>query len=62
MAGLRRAVAEGVVPRRASALVVITGSGLKDIRSAATAVRGPYDVTPDPAALEALIAERRLNR
>lgn len=62
VAGLRRAVAEGIVPRRASALVVITGSGLKDIRSAAVAAPAPYDVPPDPESLAALIEERQLNR
>ena len=34
VAGLRRAVAEGVVGRRASAVALITGNGLKDVQSA----------------------------
>jgi threonine synthase len=46
VAGLRRAVVEGAVPNRASALAVITGNGLKDIRSAAGAVAKPLSVSP----------------
>ena len=34
VAGLRQAVADGIVGRRESALVVLTGSGLKDVRAA----------------------------
>lgn len=60
VAGLRRAVAEGVVPQSASALVVITGSGLKDIRSAVTAVSPPHEVMPDMDQLAALVKEHGL--
>ena len=57
VAGLRTAVAAGLVPASATALAVITGNGLKDIRAAMTAVGQPYDVNP---ALEAVadIVER----
>ena len=55
VAGLGRAVADGIVPSRASALVVITGSGLKDIRSAINAVEGPHEIAPDLDQLAALI-------
>ncbi len=60
VAGLRRALAEGTVSRRASALAVITGNGLKDIRSAVTAVGKPYEVPPDLATLTGLIEEKGL--
>jgi len=60
VAGLRRALADGVVPQSASALVVITGSGLKDIRSAVTAVSPPHEVLPDMDQLAALVKEHGL--
>jgi threonine synthase len=47
VAGLGRAVAEGVVGRRASVVAVITGNGLKDVESARTAVAQPFDIAPD---------------
>jgi threonine synthase len=46
VAGLRRAVREGVVSPDASALVVVTGNGLKDIRSARTAAGQELVVEP----------------
>jgi threonine synthase len=52
VAGLKRAVAEGIVAKRASAVAVITGSGLKDIRAAQSAVDGPFDIAPDGGGLE----------
>jgi threonine synthase len=60
VAGLRRAVAEAVVPRRASALAVITGNGLKDIRSAVRVVGAPHDVAPDLGQLAALVEGKGL--
>jgi threonine synthase len=51
LAGLRHAVAEGIVGRRAHALAVITGSGLKDVRSATRAAGAPVDLPPQDAAL-----------
>jgi len=54
VAGLRRAVADGVVPADASALVVITGNGLKDIRSAVQAAGRPHDVEPSLEAVAAV--------
>ena len=46
VAGLRRALADQIIPHRAAALAVITGSGLKDVRSAARAVAGPHEIAP----------------
>jgi threonine synthase len=56
LAGLRQAVAEGIVGRRDSALAVVTGSGLKDVRSATRAAGGPVELPPDDAALAGHLA------
>jgi hypothetical protein len=39
---------------------VITGNGLKDIRSAQAAVTKPFDIAPDGAGLEAILKEQDL--
>jgi threonine synthase len=51
LAGLRHAVAEGIVGRKESALVVVTGSGLKDVKSAIRAAGEPVSLPPDDGAL-----------
>jgi threonine synthase len=60
VAGVRRAVEEGIIGRKASVLAVVTGNGLKDIRSAQSAVPKPFDIAPDGAGLEEILRERRL--
>ena len=60
VAGLRRAAAEGVVDKRASAVAIVTGNGLKDIESAKCAAGEPFEITPDGAGLEAILAARGL--
>lgn len=60
VAGLQRAAAEGIVGRRASAVALVTGNGLKDVQSARAAAGLPYDISPDGAALEEILRERRL--
>ncbi len=60
LAGLKRAVGEGVVARRASAVAVITGSGLKDIRAAQMAAGGPFDIAPDGSGMEEILGRRGL--
>jgi threonine synthase len=62
VAGLRRAVEGGVIGRKASVLAVVTGNGLKDIRSAQSAVREPFDIAPDGTGLGAILKERDLVR
>jgi len=57
VAGLARAVKDGIVPQRAAALAVITGNGLKDTRSALEAAPKPIDVPPDLAAVAAALAQ-----
>lgn len=60
VAGLRQAVADGIVGRRASALAVLTGSGLKDVRAALRAGGEPVNLPPDDAALAEHLRERPL--
>jgi threonine synthase len=58
LAGLRQAAADGLVGRRHTALAVVTGSGLKDVRTAIRAAGAPFDLPPDDAALADHLRER----
>jgi threonine synthase len=60
LAGLRQAVADGIVSRRSSALAMLTGSGLKDVRSALRAAGDPVNLPPDDTALDDHLRERPL--
>ena len=60
VAGLKSAVAEGILGRRATAVALITGNGLKDVQSARAAAGRPYDIEPDGDALEEILLERKL--
>jgi threonine synthase len=60
LAGLKQAVVEGVVGRRETALTVVTGSGLKDVRSAMRAAGAPIELPADDAALDAHLEEHPL--
>jgi threonine synthase len=53
LAGVRRALAEGLLDRSDSVLLVITGTGLKDPEAALSTVRVPQPIAPD---LDAVIA------
>jgi len=55
VAGLRSAVTQGVVAPEANVLVVVTGNGLKDTRSASQAAGGPHDIRPDPDEVDAIM-------
>jgi threonine synthase len=57
---VKRAVAEGLVPAKSSAIAVVTGSGLKDVRSAQQAVGQPFEVAPDGSGLEQVLKKREL--
>jgi threonine synthase len=46
VAGLRKALAEGIIRPADSALVVITGNGLKDIQTARTAAGQEIEIEP----------------
>jgi threonine synthase len=52
IAGLKRAVASGVIPNSATALVVVTGSGLKDIQAVRRTVAMPEPIKADWDVLE----------
>ncbi len=60
VAGLKRAISEGLVPRSCRALAVVTGSGLKDVRAARHAVADPFDIPPDGRGLEEILARQNL--
>jgi threonine synthase len=48
-------VAAGLVSADSTALAVITGNGLKDIRAAMSAAGQPHDVRPDIAAVADIV-------
>jgi len=60
VAGLKRAIAQGVVDPGSSAVVVITGNGLKDIQSAKQATGQPIDIEPDFGLLEKKLKEQKI--
>ena len=60
VAGLRRAVAEGVFWHRAGVVAVVTGNGLKDVQSARSAVTQPFDIAPDGDGLPDILRGQRL--
>ena len=49
VAGVRRALADGIIHRSESVAVIITGNGLKDIQSAICAAGQPISIAPDMA-------------
>lgn len=62
IAGLRQAVADGIVGRKDTVWAVVTGSGLKDAKTALRAVGQPFDLPADDAALDALLAKHPPDR
>jgi len=60
VAGLRRAVADGIVQRRATAVAVITGNGLKDVQSAKAAAGDPFDIAPSGDGLHEILGAQDL--
>lgn len=55
MAGLRKAVAEGIITPQERVVIMVTGNGLKDIKNAIAAAGEPTAVVPDIAALADLL-------
>jgi threonine synthase len=47
VAGIARAVADGIIDRRASVVAMLTGNGLKDIAGAQRCVGEALDIPPD---------------
>ena len=60
VAGVHRAVQEGLIGRKQSVLAVVTGNGLKDIRGAQLAVTKPFDIAPDGSGLDGILKDQRL--
>ena len=56
LAGLARAVREGIVDSSASACAIVTGNGLKDIQTGIRAAGEPITIPPDIALLERELA------
>jgi threonine synthase len=59
LAGLKRAREENIVKADDTALVVITGNGLKDTQSARQAAGDPISIEPDLSRLERVLEEMR---
>jgi threonine synthase len=47
IAGLKKAIGEGIIKKTASVTVILTGSGLKDPKNAQLAVSKPISISPD---------------
>ena len=62
VAGLRRAVAEGILTRRTTAVALVTGNGLKDVQSGRRAVGQPFDIPLDGSGLDDLLREQGVAR
>ena len=60
IAGVKRAISEHLIEAECTALAVITGSGLKDVRAAQQAAGKPFDVAPDGSGLEDILKQRQL--
>jgi threonine synthase len=55
LAGLEAVLAEGLVSRGETVVLLVTGTGLKDVPAAARRVRVPKPVTPTLEAVEAFL-------
>jgi threonine synthase len=58
LAGVRAAVGAGIVGPRQTVLAVVTGSGLKDARTAMRAAGDPVSLPASDDAVDAHLAER----
>jgi threonine synthase len=58
LAGLRKAVEAGILSRRDTAVAVVTGSGLKDVKSAIRAAGEPVTLRADDNELAAYLKDR----
>lgn len=55
LAGVKNAARDGIIKSTESALVIVTGNGLKDIQSAMKATSPPHLVEPNLTSLEAVL-------
>ncbi len=60
LAGVKNARRDGIIKSTESALVVITGNGLKDVQSAMKATSPPHLVEPNLANLDAVITDKQV--
>jgi threonine synthase len=60
IAGIAAALEKGLVEPNETALVAITGNGLKDTKSAIQATTPPIDLRPEAEELDAVLRERQL--
>ncbi|HEX8924659.1 MAG TPA: pyridoxal-phosphate dependent enzyme, partial [Terriglobales bacterium] len=60
VAGLERALSDGIISRKSSAVAVITGNGLKDISSAQKAAGAPFETAADGAGVEEILNRQGL--
>ena len=58
LAGLESAIARGQLPRDSSAVLMVTGNGLKDVATARRSVGAAQRVAPDPQAIRRALQER----
>ncbi len=59
-AGLRKAAAQGLVRENESVVLLVTGSGLKDVGAAMKSVGKPHVIKPDLGELKKLVASLKL--
>lgn len=57
-AGLKKAHENGLLKKGETAVVVVTGNGLKDVASAMKAVGEPYLISPDMDSLKKLVSDK----
>ncbi len=60
VAGLKRAITEGVIDQKESALVVITGNGLKDVRTAIETTGPAISINASMKELDAYLEAKRV--
>lgn len=60
VAGLKRALDDRIVGRRSSAVAVVTGNGLKDIRCAQQAAGTPFEIAADGRGVEEILRKQGL--
>lgn len=56
-AGLKKAISNKMIDKGDSVLLLVTGSGLKDIQSAMKTVKKPYSIKPDLKSLKDVVIE-----
>jgi len=59
-AGLKKAAAEGKIKENESAVLLISGNGLKDVVSAMKSAGKPFIINPDMSELRKLVADNKL--